>query len=146
MDRISKEHRSWNMSRIKSKDTKPELIVRKQLFKIGYRYRLYGKISKRVYKPGILPGKPDIVLKKYKTVIFINGCFWHQHPNCKYSHIPKTRTEWWQIKLNKNIERDKSNTIKLNQLGWKVITVWECETKKDNINNLSELFIKSFRT
>lgn len=115
------EIRSFNMSRIKSKDTKPEILVRKFLHKNGFRYKFHDKT---------LPGKPDIVLPKYKTVIFVNGCFWHGHENCKFFKIPKTRTEWWQIKINKNIIND-SNAIKsLRLLGWKVVCIWECELNK----------------
>jgi len=108
------------MSRIKGKDTKPELLVREFLFANGFRYRLHVKN---------LPGKPDIVLPKYKTVIFVHGCFWHGHEGCKYFVIPKTRTEWWLNKINKNRELDEENTIKLTEAGWKVITIWECELK-----------------
>jgi DNA mismatch endonuclease (patch repair protein) len=132
VDRISKEHRSWNMSRIKGKDTKPELIVRSLLHRMGYRFRLNGKVSKKYYPKGVLPGKPDIVLAKYKTVVFVHGCFWHRHEGCKDATIPKTRTDWWLAKLNGNVERDNKYQQKLKENGWKVITVWECET------NLSE--------
>jgi len=127
MDRISKEHRSWNMSRIRSKDTKPEIVVRKLLYALGYRFRLQGKVSKRLYKSGVLPGKPDIVLAKYKTVIFVHGCFWHRHENCKRATTPKSRTEFWVSKFTTNVERDKTNMESLRDLGWNVLTVWECE-------------------
>ena len=110
------------MSQIKSKNTKPELMVRKFLHGKGFRYRLHDKK---------LAGKPDLILTKYKTVIFINGCFWHGHDNCKYFIIPKSRTEWWTSKLFGNKEKDKRNVETLESLGWKVITVWECELKKD---------------
>ena len=126
MDKISKEHRSWNMSRIRSKDTTPEKTVRSLLHKMGYRFRLHRKD---------LPGKPDIVLPKYKTVIFVHGCFWHRHENCKYASIPKTNTEFWLDKLNKNVERDKKNQAELKKLGWKVIVIWECE-----IINIGKLY------
>lgn len=119
----SKETRSYNMSRIKSKDTKPEMLVRKFLHAQGFRYRLHVKD---------LPGKPDIVLPKYKTVIFIHGCFWHGHEHCKYYVIPKTRTEWWVNKINRNIENDVKAIAALKKEGWKVITLWECELKKTN--------------
>jgi len=112
--------RSYNMSRIKSKNTKPEMIVRKYLFSNGYRFRLHDKK---------LPGSPDIVLPKYKTIIFINGCFWHGHSGCRYFVIPKTRTQWWTDKINKNITNDELNINKLTSDGWKVISVWECELK-----------------
>jgi DNA mismatch endonuclease (patch repair protein) len=117
----SKEQRSYNMSKIKSKDTKPELLVRLFLFKNGLRYRLHVKN---------LPGNPDIVLSKYKTVIFVNGCFWHGHSECRYYVVPKTRTEWWLSKINKNIENDRQAVQKLEEIGWKVLQVWECELKK----------------
>lgn len=117
----SKQIRSFNMSRIRSKDTKPEMIVRKFLHSQGFRYRLHVKD---------LPGKPDIVLSKYKTVIFVHGCFWHGHRGCKYYITPKTRTEWWLNKINTNILKDETTLIKLKEMGWKVIQVWECELKK----------------
>ena len=117
--------RSYNMSRIKGKNTKPEMLVRKFLFANGYRYRLNVKT---------LPGKPDIVLPKYKTVIFINGCFWHGHEGCRYFVIPKTRTEWWIEKITGTQKRDREAENQLNELGWKVIVIWECELKKDTLN------------
>jgi DNA mismatch endonuclease (patch repair protein) len=116
----SKETRSYNMSRIKSKNTKPEMMVRSFLHKNGFRYRLHVKN---------MPGRPDIVLPKYKTVIFINGCFWHGHNRCKYYNLPKTRTEWWLNKINTNIDNDAKAIKRLLDLGWKIITVWECEIK-----------------
>ena len=112
------------MSRIKGKDTKPELIVRSQLHKMGFRFRLHRKD---------LPGKPDIVLPKYKTVIFVHGCFWHRHENCKYSSTPKTRKEFWENKFKENVIRDKSHQKKLSSIGWKIIIVWECEIKEKNL-------------
>lgn len=142
MDSISKEHRSWNMSRIKSKDTKPELIVRSLLHKMGYRFRLYGKVSKKLYPSGVLPGKPDIVLAKYKTVIFVHGCFWHMHKGCKRASIQKTRTEWWLNKLNRNIERDNKNKKELEELGWKVIVIWECEVITRKYKKLIPILMK----
>ena len=121
MDVHDKKTRSYNMSRIRCKDTKPEEMVRKALFSKEFRYR---KNDKR------LPGKPDIVLPKYKTVIFVNGCFWHGHEGCKYYVIPKTNTDFWVDKIKKNIERDAQKNNQLKELGWRVITVWECELKK----------------
>lgn len=115
--------RSYNMSRIKSTDTKPELIVRKFLHSHGFRYRLHNKT---------LPGKPDITLKKYKTVIFVNGCFWHGHEGCKYFVLPKTRKKWWFQKINNTRIRDLANYKELLVDGWKVIILWECELKKNN--------------
>jgi DNA mismatch endonuclease, patch repair protein len=117
------EVRSYNMSRIKSKNTQPEILLRKMLFKLGFRYRLHDKT---------LFGKPDIVLKKYKTVIFVNGCFWHGHENCKYFVVPKTRTEWWLKKINKNKLNDKQNFDKLKEIGWNVIEIFQCQLKKEN--------------
>jgi DNA mismatch endonuclease, patch repair protein len=119
-----KATRSYNMSRIKGKDTKPEMLVRKFLHAHGYRYRLHVKN---------LPGKPDIVLPKYKTVIFVNGCFWHGHEGCKYYVVPKTKTEWWLNKINGNISNDHKAEQALKQLGWNIITLWECELKPATI-------------
>jgi|GEM_PF-522401 len=126
-DKISKEHRSWNMSRIRSTDTKPEIAVRKLLHALGYRFRLHGKVNNRLYKSGLLPGKPDIVLAKYKTVIFVHGCFWHRHKGCKRATTPKTRTEFWEKKFAQNVKKDKRNLQILKALGWHVITIWECD-------------------
>ena len=109
------------MSRIKGKNTKPEELVRKYLFSQGFRYR---KNDKR------LPGSPDIVLPKYKTVIFVNGCFWHGHEGCKYFVWPKNNAEFWKAKILQNIERDKRDFERLENAGWKVIVVWECQLKK----------------
>ena len=136
VDSISKEHRSWNMSRIKSANTKPELIVRSVLHRMGFRFRLNGKVSRRFHPKGVLPGKPDIVLAGFKTVIFVNGCFWHMHKGCKESTIPKTRTEWWLNKLNGNVVRDKEKQRVLEEMGWKVIVVWECETDAKKLDKL----------
>ena len=116
------EARSFNMSQIHSTDTSLEVKVRKYLFSMGFRYR---KNDRRY------PGKPDIVLPKYKTVIFINGCFWHMHEGCRYAVWPKSNTEFWTPKLRKNKERDARNTSMLETMGWKVITVWECELRKN---------------
>lgn len=118
----NRDQRSYNMSRIKGKNTKPEIMVRKFLFSRGFRYRLHKKD---------LPGKPDIVLKKYKTAIFINGCFWHGHVGCKYYVLPKTRTDWWMNKINLNKEKDDRDIKSLGKAGWHVITVWECQLKKN---------------
>lgn len=130
-DVLSKEQRKRCMSHIRGKDTKPEVLVRKFLFANGFRYRLYRKD---------LPGKPDIVLPKYKTVVFINGCFWHGHTGCKYATIPVANHDFWLEKISGNIERDKLNYTKLYKLGWKVIEVWQCELKpkfrEQTLNNL----------
>ena len=120
MDNRSKEARSRNMSRIPSKNTKPEETVRKYLFSQGFRYR------KNVSK---LPGKPDIVLPKYKAVVFVNGCFWHAHQGCKWFVPPKSNSEFWQNKFLYNIARDERNYQMLCDLGWRVLIVWECEIR-----------------
>lgn len=129
MDKHSKETRSYNMSMIKSSGTKPEETVRKYLFSKGLRYRKNVKT---------LPGKPDIVLPKYKTIVFVNGCFWHGHKGCKYFVMPKTNVEFWTEKITKNIARDEITYKKLQNMGWNVIVVWECELKKDKRNNTLE--------
>lgn len=121
----SKETRSYNMSRIRSKNTKPEEIVRKYLFSQGFRYR---KNDSR------LPGKPDIVLPKYKTVIFVNGCFWHGHTGCRYFVWPKSNVDFWKSKIDGNIERDSTNYTRLTDMGWRILVIWECELKKSCIN------------
>ncbi|NIG54667.1 very short patch repair endonuclease [Chitinophaga sp. Cy-1792] len=127
----SRERRSYNMSKIKGKDTKPEMIVRRFLFSKGLRYRLHDKK---------LSGKPDLVFPGKKTVLFINGCFWHGHSGCRYFVIPKTKTEWWTDKIEKNKSNDLAAIEKLQASGWKVVVVWECELKKGNqpatLNNL----------
>ena len=130
-----KATRSYNMSQIKGKNTKPEMLVRKFLFANGFRYRLNVKD---------LPGKPDIVLPKYKTVIFVNGCFWHGHKGCRYFVLPKTRTEWWLQKIKGTMRRDKEAEIKLNVLGWRVITIWECELKTDQLNSTLNSLLSGF--
>lgn len=123
-DNHSKEVRSMNMSHIRSKNSKPEELVRKYLFSKGFRYRKNVKT---------LPGCPDIVLPKYKTVIFVNGCFWHKH-DCPRFVWPSTNEEYWRPKIMVNVERDKRNLAELQQLGWTVLTVWECELKKKVID------------
>ncbi len=128
-DRITKQQRSENMRAIKGKDTSIELKVRKYLYHHGFRYR------KNVKN---LPGKPDIVLDKYHTVIFVNGCFWHHHYNCKDASIPKSHQDYWTKKINKNVENDIKNTKLLEQMDYQVITIWECE-----INNAFEDVMKS---
>jgi DNA mismatch endonuclease (patch repair protein) len=115
-----RETRSFNMSRIRSRDTKPELLVRRFLFTKGFRYKLHEKK---------LPGKPDIVLPKHRTVIFVHGCFWHGHKGCKYFVVPKTRTAWWMGKIRATSQRDLEKTLKIQQDGWKVITIFECELR-----------------
>lgn len=111
------------MARIRKVNTKPEMVVRKALFKAGFRFRIHVKL---------LPGCPDIVLKKYNTVIFVNGCFWHAHEGCKLNRMPKVRTEYWVAKITGNVARDKAAHIALIAMGWRVFTVWECELSKEN--------------
>jgi DNA mismatch endonuclease (patch repair protein) len=122
MDNMTKAQRSRTMSRIRSVDTKPEQKLRSILHKHGYRFR------KNVRE---LPGRPDVVLPKYNTIIFVNGCFWHQHPNCSKAAMPKSNKGYWEKKLKKNVYRDSQNIAQLSSSGWKVITVWECEIKED---------------
>ena len=136
MDVHDKKTRSFNMSRIKGKNTKPEELVRKYLFSQGFRYR------KNVRT---LPGSPDIVLPKYKTAIFVNGCFWHGHVGCKYFVWPENNAEFWREKITANIERDSRNIKLLEQAGWKVLVVWECELKKNRLENTLGLLEKRIR-
>ncbi len=120
MDKMTKEQRSRCMSKIRGRDTKPELLVRKYLFSRGYRYRLN---SPR------LPGKPDIVLRKYRTAIFVNGCFWHGHEGCRYFVLPKSNAEFWRGKIERNRERDRTELRLLAEMGWHTIVVWECQLR-----------------
>lgn len=140
----TKEQRHKNMAAIRAKNTKPEIIVRKFLWNNGYRYRL---------NHPRLPGKPDIVLRKYRTCIFVNGCFWHKHEGCKYFVVPKTRTEFWLNKINRNQERDKEVKKQLAKMGWHSITIWECELKLSNkdktleslLYTLNKIFLLNYR-
>jgi DNA mismatch endonuclease (patch repair protein) len=118
VDRLTREHRSWNMSRIRGLNTVPERQVRSALHRAGYRFRLHRKD---------LPGRPDIVLPKHHTVVFVHGCFWHRHKNCRFAYTPKSRVRFWQNKFQNNVERDRRNVRALRALGWRVMTVWECE-------------------
>lgn len=122
MDRLTPQQRHKNMASIRSANTKPEILVRKYLWRQGFRYRLNNPR---------LPGHPDIVLRKYRTCVFVNGCFWHGHEGCKYFVMPKTNTAFWEKKINRNRERDKEEQKKLAEMGWHVIVVWECELKPD---------------
>lgn len=115
------------MARVGTKNTKPELLVRRALHRLGFRFRLHGRD---------LPGRPDIVLPKYRTAIFIHGCFWHRHPGCSKASTPKTRVDFWQDKFDANVARDRRNVIALESAGWRVLIVWECETRK--IEELTE--------
>jgi DNA mismatch endonuclease (patch repair protein) len=129
-----KETRSYNMSRIRSKNTKPELLVRRFLFGKGFRYKLHDKN---------LPGKPDIVFPKLKTVLFVHGCFWHGHHGCKNFVLPQTRKKWWTDKINRNKQLDVEHSIKLKQIGWKIITVFECMLKpKKRDKTLHQLVVR----
>ena len=129
----NKATRSYNMSRIKGKNTKPEMLVRKFLHANGYRYKLHDKK---------LPGKPDIVLPKYRTVVFVHGCFWHGHNNCKYFVVPKTNTQWWIDKINGNKANDEKAIKVLKKDGWKIITVWECELKPAKVEKTLATLLK----
>ena len=133
MDKISKLHRSWNMSRIRSKDSVAEKTVRSVMHRLGYRFRLHVKD---------LPGKPDLVLAKHKLVIFVHGCFWHRHENCKLSTTPKTNRDFWQDKFESNVRRDLNNYQRLEELGWRVAVIWECSTKNlpDLLTQIDEIF------
>ncbi len=133
MDVHDKKTRSYNMSRIKGRNTKPEELVRKYLFSKGFRYR---KNDKR------LPGSPDIVLPKYKTCIFVNGCFWHGHKGCKYFVWPQNNADFWESKIIANIERDRKKEAELNERGWKVLVIWECQLKPRSRDNTLESLIK----
>jgi len=121
MDNLTREHRSWNMSRIRPKDTKPELVVRSTLHRLGARFRLHRRD---------LPGNPDIVLPKYRLIVLVHGCFWHRHPDCRYAYIPKSRQEFWSRKFEKNVARDQQVRTELARLEWNVEVVWECETRE----------------
>jgi DNA mismatch endonuclease (patch repair protein) len=120
MDRLSKEQRSWNMSQIRAQDTSPELLVRSLLHRSGYRFRLHRRD---------LPGSPDLVLPKHRVVVFVHGCFWHRHARCRNAAMPQTRREFWKQKFQDNIRRDRRATSQLTKLGWRVLVIWECQTK-----------------
>lgn len=129
-DRISAEHRSWNMSRIRGKDTKPEIVLRSLMHRTGFRYRLHDKR---------LPGKPDLVLPKHKTAIFVNGCYWHRHEGCPKATTPKTNTAFWTKKFEETVERDARKKSELIESGWRVITVWECELETNPVGLVEAL-------
>lgn len=132
-DRLTSQKRSWNMSRIRSRDTSPELAVRKVLYRMGYRYRLHS---------ATVPGKPDIVLTKFKSVIFVHGCFWHRHLGCKFAYTPKSREEFWTNKFEANVRRDEVVKTQLSESGWRYLTIWECETKNsEKIESLLRGFL-----
>ena len=125
MDILTKERRSWNMARIRPKNTKPGMVVRRPLYGLGYRYRLHS---------AQLIGKPDIVFSSRKKVIFVHGCFWHRHERCRFAYNPKTRKEFWQNKFQANVRRDREVHVKLMERGWQIMVVWECE-----VGNFAEL-------
>lgn len=137
MDTLSKERRSWNMSRIRAKHTRPELQVRSALHRLGYRFRLHKKS---------LPGKPDIVLPKYHYAIFVHGCFWHGHGGCKDYSLPKTNTDWWATKINTNMLKDDKNISSLKRLGWRSGVIWECELTKATKDKTIQRLIQDFST
>ena len=129
-DIVSSEQRSWNMSGIKGRNTRPEMLARSLLHRAGFRFRLHDNS---------LPGKPDIVLKKYKSVIFVNGCFWHRHKDCPEATMPKTRPDFWEAKFRRTVERDKEQREALEKLGWQVISIWECDLKNASDLTLSQV-------
>ena len=125
MDSLSPEKRSWNMAQIRSKDTKPEILVRKILHSLGYRFRL---------GCNDIPGKPDIVLPRYKTAIYVHGCFWHRHEGCKYAYMPKSKIDFWNNKFATNVKRDQEVSEKIKVSDWKQLIIWECQTRnKDQL-------------
>lgn len=132
-DTISKEHRSWNMSRIKGKNTNPEILVRSLLHRAGFRFRVHDKN---------LPGRPDIVLRKYGAVVLVHGCFWHRHENCPNATTPKTRPEFWEEKFRQTVARDQRQESALNELGWRVFCIWECELKRDAVQAVGAVAAK----
>ena len=133
MDIWSKQKRSEVMSKIRGENTKPEMILRSHLFRLGFRFRVHKKD---------LPGKPDIVFPKYQTIIFVHGCFWHYHKDCREGRIPSTNSKFWKEKLFKNVEKDKRHTEALQELGWKVIVIWECEIEKNIGQTLDKLIVE----
>lgn len=133
VDTLTKEKRSWNMSRITGRNTKPEILLRSLLHREGFRFRLHDKR---------LPGKPDIVLPRHRTVIFVNGCFWHRHNNCEYAYTPKSRQEFWLHKFQGTVQRDQEKQKMLADLGWQVLVVWECELKRNSSLLVSDISSK----
>jgi DNA mismatch endonuclease, patch repair protein len=123
MDRISQKHRSWNMSRITGRDTDPERRVRSALHRLGFRFRTHSSS---------LPGRPDVVLKRHRTVVLVHGCYWHRHPRCRLAYTPKSNLAFWLAKFAGNVARDRRDARRLRNLGWRVVTVWECQTQSDN--------------
>jgi DNA mismatch endonuclease (patch repair protein) len=134
-DTISREHRSWNMSRIKNRDTSPERIVRSVLHRMGFRFRVQDRK---------LPGRPDVVLPKHKIVVLVHGCFWHRHSRCPFAYTPKSNVRFWTRKFEGNVARDRRAAKALRALGWRVVTVWECQTA--DVDELSKLLSKRLTT
>ena len=134
VDRISEEKRSWNMSRIKGSDTNPEIIVRSFLHRQGLRFRVNDKN---------LPGKPDIVLKKYRTIVFVDGCFWHRHTGCRFAYTPKSRIEFWNEKFKSNVKRDRKVNTMLKEQSWNVVRIWQCQVNPEGLKKLVEKIKKS---
>ena len=135
MDHLTKKRRSWNMSRIRNKNTKPEIAVRSFLHRNGFRFRLHSRN---------LPGTPDIILPKYRTVIFVHGCYWHRHRGCKDATMPKSNTEFWEKKFSGTVIRDSQKKDSLIELGWSVIVIWECEIKNEIFEKKLENNLKSY--
>jgi DNA mismatch endonuclease (patch repair protein) len=135
-DRLSPERRSWLMSRVKGKGTAPELAVRRLAHSLGMRFRLH---------KAELPGRPDLVFPRYRTVVFVHGCFWHRHAGCRKATSPKSRIEYWEDKFRANIERDERNAVELERMGWRVLTVWECETKNAELLKAKLDFVRSIK-
>ena len=133
VDVLTPQQRSFNMSRIKGGNTKPELRLRSLLHSLGLRFRIHNKG---------LPGKPDIVLPKYRAVVFVHGCFWHRHEGCRYATVPKTRPEFWEEKFERTVRRDMQQTAALKELGWRVFCIWECELKADGERTAAEVAMK----
>lgn len=136
VDTLTKEKRSWNMSRITGKNTKPEILLRSLLHREGFRFRLHDER---------LPGKPDIVLPRYRTVIFVNGCFWHRHKSCEFAYTPKSRKEFWLTKFESTIKRDQEKQEALTNMSWQVIVVWECELNKQREKIIADISLKLLR-
>ena len=138
VDRLTAERRSWLMSRVRGKDTTPEMRTRRCAHAMGLRFRLHRKD---------LPGKPDLTFPKHRLAVFVHGCFWHRHPHCSKASSPKSRTEYWQEKFNSNVTRDAQVTRKLEAMGWRVEVVWECETRdKDALRRRIESILSADRS
>lgn len=135
-DTLSRSRRSWNMGRIRSRNTKPEQAVRSLLHRAGFRFTVNGPLNRS------LPGKPDLVLPRFRVAVFVHGCFWHRHEGCKYAYVPKSRVEFWEEKFRKNVERDREVIRLLHEAGWQPFAIWECELKA-NSGQILERFEES---